>query len=117
MVTRFPAPAASSFVALALLVGWIGCTKNQANPCPEGSTAPQCSETTPDACPDFNPLRNPYVGELHVFVDCLGVGADAVVLAVTNADGDIEATIEFQFGGAVDQVLLDQMLATFALGA
>ena len=58
-----------------------------------------------------------YTGELRLFADCAGVGTAAAALAVTNADGDIEATLEFQFPGGPDQELLEQMLAGFVVGA
>ncbi|RZV50515.1 MAG: DUF3604 domain-containing protein [Deltaproteobacteria bacterium] len=66
MVARSPVSSAGLLLALVLSIGTIACTKDQANPCLEGSTAPECVSAPPGACPDFNPLRNPYVGELHV---------------------------------------------------
>jgi len=53
------------FLALAFPAALIGCeSSTDSNPCPSGVSAEQCVGQ-PDPCPDRNPLRNPYVGELH----------------------------------------------------
>ena len=58
-----------------------------------------------------------YTGELYLLSDCAGVGTEAAVLGATDAASAVEITLEFQFPGGADRVLLDQMLATFAAGA
>ena len=58
-----------------------------------------------------------YTGELYLLSGCAGVGTEAAVLGATDAELAVEITLEFQFPGGTDRVLLDQMLATFAAGA
>ncbi len=57
---------ARCFLVLALPVALIGCDKStDSAPCPGGASAEECA-VPPDPCPDRNPLRNLYVGELHI---------------------------------------------------
>ncbi|MDH3623590.1 MAG: DUF3604 domain-containing protein [Myxococcales bacterium] len=54
-------------VLFAIFAAMVGCKDSaDANSCPEGSTDPECVAPPPDPCPDRNPLRNLYVGELHI---------------------------------------------------
>jgi hypothetical protein len=58
-----------------------------------------------------------YVGELHLFSGCGGIGTTAVVLTVTDEEQAVEAMLEFQFPDGTDRELLDRMLASFVAGA
>lgn len=62
----------------------IGCSP-AASPasCPD-PTLPEC-QVEPKACPDHNPLRNPYVGELHVHT---AYSFDSILAGVTAGPRD-----------------------------
>jgi hypothetical protein len=65
MTIRSFAASASSLVAFAFSVALLGCDDSpKSGPCPGSASADECG-VQPDPCPDRNPLRNPYVGELH----------------------------------------------------
>lgn len=72
--------------ALCALACWtlVGCS-SAASPdsCPDATLA-QC-QVEPNACADRNPLRNPYVGELHVHT---AYSFDSVLAGVTASPRD-----------------------------
>ena len=54
-----------SWVALALSLALAGCDDSPSDgSCSDSESSEECIAPT-DPCPDRNPLRNPYVGELH----------------------------------------------------
>ena len=65
MTAQSPVTSAHLPMALAISLALIGCDESPASgTCPD-SAAPEDCIVPPDPCPDHNPLRNPYVGELH----------------------------------------------------
>ncbi len=72
-------------MALAFSVALIGCDDPpDSGSCPDSGSA-GC-EVQPDPCPDRNPLRNPYVGELHVHS---AYSFDAILAGVTAGPRDV----------------------------
>lgn len=52
-------------LAFALSAAWIGCDDSvDSADCPDAASVEACVVPL-DPCPDRNPLRNAYVGELH----------------------------------------------------
>ncbi|TNF61592.1 MAG: DUF3604 domain-containing protein, partial [Deltaproteobacteria bacterium] len=57
---------ARCFLAFAFPAALISCDNStDSDPCPGAASAEECV-VAPDPCPDRNPLRNLYVGELHI---------------------------------------------------
>jgi len=76
---------ASPFLAFAFSATLIGCGNSpNADSCP-GAVSAEC-EAQPDPCPDRNPLRNPYVGELHVHT---AYSFDSILAGVTAGPRDM----------------------------
>ena len=65
MTNAYFVRSASSLTGLACLLALFGCDDSASSrPCAGTPSSEACVEQ-PDPCPDRNPLRNPYVGELH----------------------------------------------------
>ncbi|MGB5810428.1 MAG: DUF3604 domain-containing protein [Polyangiales bacterium] len=91
--------AVGASLFLVCVVASIGCddTSNPAecddgslSPCPPAPNCPDpdnpACEVEPDPCPDFNPLRNRYVGELHAHT---AYSFDSILAGVTANPRDM----------------------------
>ncbi len=86
MTIRSFVATASPFLAFAFSVALIGCDDSpDSGSCPDSASAEECV-VPPDACPDRNPLRNPYVGELHVHT---AYSFDSILAGVTASPRDM----------------------------
>ena len=83
--------SASPLIAFAFSMALLGCDDSPGSgPC-QGS---ECV-VPPEPCPDRNPLRNPYVGELHVHT---AYSFDSIQAGVTAGPRDM---YRFAQGGSI----------------
>lgn len=73
-------------MALVLSAALIGCTDSpRSESCPDSESRDECV-VPQDPCPDRNPLRNPYVGELHAHTV---YSFDSIMAGVTLGPRDL----------------------------
>ncbi|MBW2191138.1 MAG: DUF3604 domain-containing protein, partial [Deltaproteobacteria bacterium] len=86
MTLRSFVATTNPFLALAFSIALIGCADSpDSNSCSDSASANACV-VQPDPCPDRNPLRNPYVGELHVHT---AYSFDSILAGVTAGPRDM----------------------------